>query len=341
MSYPYNLLFASLLSLSLTACSNKQESHKELFAAMIMTKAQVASSVPTDSGVLIRNTETDNWKRVGPKIQMISSATADPSDPKIIFLAAGNGISRTTNGGESWHTVTGWRESDILQIAIDPTNSKRVYAASGWGVTISKDGGDSWTAANKGLPEYFSKGIVVDHRNPNRLLLATTTGLFESHNYAETWQRISSFPEVAALLIRRSQSDPNFWIVGTEGQGVWISDDDGKTWRNSAPALKAANIYGVAIDPGDSSNLAAGGWLTGVHVSSDGGKSWSKSEGKLPSANLTSMIFDENEAHRLWVSTFEEGTFYSDDHGATWSSPQLEGAYVQDLGFLPVSSTNK
>jgi len=302
---------------------------------MIMTKAQVASSVPTDSGVLVHDAETDSWHRIGPKIQMISSATSDPSNPETVFLAAGNGITRTTNGGKSWHTVTGWRESDVLQIAIDPTDSKRVYAASGWGVTISKDGGDSWTAANKGLPEYFSKGIVVDHRKTNRLLLATTTGLFESTNYAESWQRVSSFPQVAALRLRRSQSDPDFWIAGTEGQGVWISLDDGHTWQSSAPPLKDDNVYAVAINPSDPSYLAAGGWSTGVYLSNNGGKSWMKADGDLPSPNITAMVFDANESQRVWVSTFEEGTFYSDDEGFTWANTNLDGAYVFDLGFLP------
>ena len=53
--------------------------------------------------------------------------------------------------------------SDALQIAIDPTDSQLVYAATAWGVTVSNDGGDSWKASNQGLPEYFSKGVVIDH----------------------------------------------------------------------------------------------------------------------------------------------------------------------------------
>ncbi len=233
--------------------------------------------------------------------------------------------------------VTGWRESDALQIAIDPNNSQLVYAATAWGVIISTDGGDSWQASNEGLPEYFSKGIVIDHRNTDRLLLATTTGLFESTNRATNWKRISSLPEVAALRLRRSEQNPNSWIAGTEGQGVWISNDDCKTWQATAPALSNANVYGVAIDPYNSSHLAAGGWDAGVHLSSDGGKSWKLVSESFPSQNVTSVIFDDNVPGRLWASTFEEGTFYSDDKGSSWTNAQLDGAYVFDLGFMPKS----
>ncbi|MCZ6675115.1 MAG: hypothetical protein O7C75_19450 [Verrucomicrobia bacterium] len=332
------LIFVWLATLSLTACAKKPVSQIDLFAAMIMTKAQVSSSIPTDSGVLVRNSDTGDWQRIGPKIQMISSATADPSDTDTIFLACGNGIVRTTNGGVSWHMVTGWRESDVLQIAIDPSNGDRVYAATAWGVTRSTDGGESWVASNTGLPEYFSKGIVLDQRQPNRLLLATTTGLFESKNHAKSWQRLPSFPEVAALRLRRSESHPDFWIAGTEGKGVWISRDDGQSWKSSTSALKDANVYAVAIDPFDSSSLAAGGWSTGVYLSDNGGKSWMKAKGELPSPNITSMVFDANVPHRVWVSTFEEGTFYSDNAGSTWINADLDGAYVFDLGFLPTQS---
>ncbi|MCB1120670.1 MAG: hypothetical protein KJT03_03910 [Verrucomicrobiae bacterium] len=319
----------------INSSAQKTDTPMVLFTAMMMTKAQQASSVPTDSGVLLRDKSTGEWLRFGPAIQMISSATADPSDPDTIFLACGNGIVRSQDGGESWRLVTGWRESDVLQIAVDPEDGNRVYAASAWGVTLSTDGGDTWQASNTGLPEYFSKNIAIDYRKTSRLLLATGTGLFESRNRGKTWKRITSFPQVAGLRLRRSESDPDLWICGSEGRGVWVSTDDGKTWKATAPALKEANIYGVAIDPFEADNLAAGGWGTGVYLTEDRGKSWEKARGKLPSDNITSVLFDVNVSHRIWASTFEEGTYFSDDFGNSWTTAELDGAYVQDLGFLP------
>jgi len=335
MSLRHTLILAGIGFAFTSGCATNQDAPSELFAAMIMTKEQQASSTPTDSGVLLHDTSSGTWKRIGPKVMIILSAVADPSDPKTMFFACGNGIVRTKDGGESWRLVTGWRESDVLQIAIDPEDGNSVYAASCWGVTVSRDGGDTWSASNTGLPEYFSKGIVLDHLNTNRLLLATTTGLFQSKDRAKSWKRVKSFPETAVLRLRRSASDANVWIAGTEGIGVWISKDDGKSWKASATALKTANVYAVAIHPENSSMLAAGGWDTGVYISSDGGNSWSLSSKDLPSQNITSMVFDENTPNRLWVSTFEEGTYYSDDSGQTWESGNLYGAYVYDLGFLP------
>ncbi len=335
MSFTRTIFILSLTILGFTACAEKNTEETDLFVAMIMTKAQQASSIPTDSGVLMYDQESNRWKRLGPKIQMISSATVDPADPNTIFLACGNGIVRSKDAGETWRLVTGWRESDVLQIAIDPTDSNLVYAATAWGVILSTDGGDSWKASNQGLPEYFSKGIVIDHRDTSRLLLATTTGLFESNNHGANWKRVPSFPEVAALRLRRSEQNPDFWIAGTEGQGVWISKDDGKSWTATAPSLNKANVYGVAVDPHNSTNLAGGGWTSGVHLTTDGGKTWRSVSKNLPSQNITSVVFDTSVSGRLWASTFEEGTFYTDDNGTNWTNAQLDGAYVFDLGFLP------
>ncbi|MEX0330479.1 MAG: WD40/YVTN/BNR-like repeat-containing protein [Puniceicoccaceae bacterium] len=327
--------FALLPVLATSGCSAQSQVDSEMFIAMIMTKNQRSSSIPTDSGILLHSKDTGEWERLGPAIQMISSVTADPSNPNSLFLACGNGVVRSLDGGETWRMVTGWKESDVLQIAIDPTDGNRIYAATAWGVNVSTDGGESWSMANNGLDEYFAKGIVIDARDPSRLLLANTRGLFESTDRTATWVRNEGIPEVAILRLRRGESNPDVWIAGTEGRGIYISHDDAVSWKAVAPALSEANVYGVAVDPHDSNHLAAGGWDTGIHLSSDGGITWQKAT-DLVSPNVTAVCFDANVPGRLWASTFEEGTYFTDDMGKNWKSADLDGAYVFDIGFLPI-----
>jgi photosystem II stability/assembly factor-like uncharacterized protein len=335
--YTLLLLLASIpLAGCATAGSDQPDmpDSSRLFAAMAMTGDQQASSTPTDSGLMLIDPEAHTWDRLGPQIMFINSAVADPDDPETLYYACGNGVARTENGGETWRLVTGWRESDVMRIVIDPSDTDRIYGATIWGVIISRDGGDTWMAANSGLPEYFSKDIVLDESSPERLLLATTTGLFESNNRAAEWQRVDSFPEVAVLRLERSGVDPDIWIAGTEGQGLWLSTDNARSWKQVAPALANAYVYAVALSPADTADMAAGGWGTGVHISRDGGKTWQAATGSTTSPNITSMIFDRHEEGRLWASTFEKGTFFTDDSGTTWSDPYLVGAYVFDLGYL-------
>ncbi len=343
------LSILTLVAFILSAHSLVAESLPEtkIYAALGMTKSQKSSPVPTDSGVFLYDTSDQRWHRFGPTIQQVNSISADPSNPQIIYLACGNGIVRSQNNGITWKLVTGWRESDITKIAVDPANGQNIYAASAWGVTISRDGGENWSAANKGLVERFSKSIIVDHLNPKRILLATTAGLFISEDSAETWTQNPTAPEIAILRLDRNKTNPSLWIAGTEGKGVIISSDDGQTWRSTAPELSEANVYGVGTDSSNSQVLAAGGWGTGIWVSADGGTSWTYRGDGLPSQNITATTFDQSHSGRLWASTFEEGTFYSDDLGKSWHSDDLIvpggrgsilGAYVNDLGVIPVKN---
>lgn len=330
-----NTIYISGIAL-FAALSLEAKPRQELYAAFAMTKEQESSPLPTDSGVFLRASAEDDWRRIGPVIQSMNSIAVNPNDLDTIFIACGNGIVRSTDGGETWRLTTGWRESDVLTVTVDPENGENVYAASVWGVSLSRDGGSSWQPANKGLAETYSRTIIVDSLKPRRLLLGTADGVYESVNHGESWKAVRSSPKLAILRLARSQANHRLWIAGTEGKGVYLSRDDGKRWEPVANELKEANVYAVAADPADENLLAAGGWETGVWVSRDGGASWSRAAKDLPYSNITAMTFDENVPGRLWASTFEEGTYYSDDFGANWQNGNLDGAYVLDLGFVPM-----
>src|SRR5205809_971175 len=73
-------------------------------------------------------------------VQSIGAVTIDPKNPKVIWVGTGeawthnsvsigNGIYRSTDGGDNW-TRMGLPESErIAKIIVDPTHSNVVYAA--------------------------------------------------------------------------------------------------------------------------------------------------------------------------------------------------------------------
>ena len=331
-------LFAAACIGLLTTLAHAQTmpSQPRLFVALAMTKSQKSSPIPTDSGVFLYDHSTGDWNRTGPVIQAINSISTDPSNPSTLFLACGNGIVRSLDAGETWRMTSGWRESDITKIAVDPSNGQNVYAASVWGVSVSRDGGSSWVPSNRGLAEKYSKTIIIDRLKPKRVILGTADGIYVSKDEANTWKAVRSSPKLLVLRIDRSGADSDLWIAGTEGQGVYVSRNDAKTWVPVAAQLAQSNIYAVAADSRNASNLAAAGWDTGVWVSSDGGEHWVDRGEGLSSRNVTALAFDANCSGRLWVSTFEEGTLYSDDLGKQWKEGGLYGAYVLDLGTVLV-----
>ena len=264
----------SFLAVASASVATDSAIKSKLFTAFAMTKAQQASSLPTDSGIFLQGPGDGAWDRIGPVIQAMNSVASDPSDPSKIFIACGNGIVRSLDNGASWRMVTGWRESDFTKISIDPRNGDNIYAASVWGVSLSRDGGESWQAANKGLAEQYCRCVIVDERNSKRVLLGTDDGVYESRNRAESWTAVRNSPKSNILRMARSGADLDLWIAGTEGEGVFLSKNDGKTWESASNELEGKNVYAVALNPKTASKMAAGGWDAGVWLSDDGGKSW-------------------------------------------------------------------
>ncbi len=138
----------------------------------------------------------------------------------------------------------------ISGIAVDPNNASHylVSAASG-GVWKTVNAGITWTPVFDREGSYSIGCIVLDPKNP----LTVWVGTGENNS-----QRSVSY-----------------------GNGVYRSDDGGKTWKNVG--LKASEHIGrIAIDPKDSKTVyvAAQGPLwgpggdRGLFKTTDGGKTW-------------------------------------------------------------------
>lgn len=326
-----------LLAIGLGAALAYAEARPRLSAALIMTAGQKNSSLPTDAGLFIHDGSAVGWQRFGPKIQFINSMEVSPLDPARVFLACGNGVARTRDGGASWKLVTGWRESDIMDLAIDPVDDATIYAATIWGPVVSRDGGDTWSYAMQGLPEPFCRVVVIDRRDRNRILLGSDAGVFESRDRAAAWNPVTLGPGVNILDLKQSQADPDRWLAGTELHGAFLSRDNGHTWSPVLGREGSRNVYAVGFHPENADVMVLGGWGMGVWLSEDGGATWSDRGRGLPSNDVTAVVIAPEDADypgRLWASTFELSTFFSDDRGQTWEDANLPGAYVYELKFV-------
>jgi photosystem II stability/assembly factor-like uncharacterized protein len=88
------------------------------------------------------------------------------------------------------------------------------------------------------------------------------------HHSLKTW----AVPEVAY-----SPSAPNKVFAGTRGDGVWLSDDFGATWRKPCYGKRGpGKVRCLTIDPFDVNTLYAGTEPIDLFVSRDGAKSWER-----------------------------------------------------------------
>src|SRR5258706_6637862 len=79
-------------------------------------------------------------------------------------------------------------------------------------------------------------------------------------------------PKIAA-----SSSRPNVVFAGTRGDGVWASEDFGKSWKKRCSGKRGRGKgRSVTIDPHDADTVWAGTEPIDIFVSRDGTKSWER-----------------------------------------------------------------
>src|SRR4051794_19178655 len=173
-------------------------------------------------------------------VQSIGALAIDPAHPQTVWVGTGeawtrnsvsigDGVYKSTDGGDTWTNV-GLPESErIAAIAVHPTDGQTVYACVAgklWsdsterGLHKTADGGRTWTLVLKGPnPSTGCASVSLDPAKPERLFAS----LWDFRR--QGWTFRSGGPSPAA----------------PSGSGLFVSENAGQTWTS----LDAANVKGL------------------------------------------------------------------------------------------------
>ncbi len=314
-----------------------------LYAAVQQTDAFIVGAANAGTGV--HRYDGGAWTPLGWRNVRCNALAADPTG--VIYMAAGNGVFRSLDGGATWRITTSWWITETQDVAVDPTSPDNIYAATAYGVWRSPDRGDSWFAASRGIPEpesTFVQTIVAD--DDGHVIIGTETGLFRSTDGAESWHPVGP-PDVAIRDLHQSAADAALWLAGTEDCGVLVSRDGGESWRfadgepgavgrGSEVVLERVTFYAVALDPTNPARMAAGGYGTGVLESTDGGRHWAPCGTRFPNEHVHALAFDPRNSG-LWAGTTGAGVYVLDENGM-WRHVGLAGSSIRDLEFFALQA---
>jgi photosystem II stability/assembly factor-like uncharacterized protein len=209
-------------------------------------------------------------------------------------------------------------------------------------------------------------GLAVDPNNPSHYFVASASGgVWKTLNAGTTWTPV--FDREGSYSIGCIALDPKnpltVWVGTGEnnsqrsvsyGNGVYRSEDGGKTWKNVG--LKTSEHIGrIAIDPKDSNivYVAAQGPLwgpggdRGLYKTTDGGKTWKQILKISENTGVTDVVIDPQNPETLYAAAYqrrrhmwtlidggpESALYKSTDAGATWNKLRA-GLPTTDMGRI-------
>jgi photosystem II stability/assembly factor-like uncharacterized protein len=235
-------------------------------------------------------------------------------------------------GGMVADTFTGlkWRSigpaiasGRVMAIAVNPNKKAEYYVgvASG-GVWKTENDGTTWAAVFEGEGSYSIGAVTIDPNDSSVVWVGT--------------------------------GEPNSQRSVSYGDGIYRSDDGGKSWQNLG-LKKSEHIGRVVIDPRDSKvvYVAAEGPLwsaggdRGLYKTTDGGKTWKAVLTVSENTGVADVAMDPSNPDIVYASAYqrrrhvftlidggpESAIYKSTDAGATWNKLK-SGLPTVDMGRI-------
>ncbi len=293
--------------------------------------------------------------------QSIGAVKIDPSSSDTIWVgtgeswvrnsvSVGDGVYKSTDGGNSWNRV-GLEDSEhISRIVVDPKKSDTVYVcATGhlWnaneerGVFKTTDGGKSWKrilyvngdtgcgdlAIDPQEPDILYAGMWQFRRSPDFFSSGGPgSGFYKTTDGGEHWEKMTEgLPEgdLGRIGIGVAPSRPAviYALVEAKDNGLYRSDDFGEHWRlvNSGFNIAVRPFYfaTVTVDPSNYERVYKPS--LSFAISGDGGKSFSGGimDGGAVHSDSHSVWVNPAHPNQLLLGT-DGGVYESRDKGVSW-----------------------
>jgi len=305
-----------------------------LFAAVFMVRGSVSGSSAGEFGVFIRNSPGDsNWSKItSSNIFTFGLGYFSHGLTRRYYVAAGNGLHRSTDGGASWKIMTSWRTMEVLSVVPDPVDSAVITISTPWGIFQTRDDGGTWVEKMEGMKRWYVEMVIMHPRDRRTLYAASEDDLYVSRDRSEHWKPLSVGAS-PVLTVHQLVADPAIMLVGIEDGGIRRTTDGGESW-SAAKGLDSSSIYCITSST-DGRELYAGGWMTGVWRSVDRGATWSPIWADPLVESVLCIFVDPENPRHLLVGTDGQGVVESRDGGRTWAHAGLYGGKIKQLAFYP------
>jgi PKD repeat protein len=197
-----------------------------------------------------------------------------PTDPLTLYVGNDNGVRKTTNGMQSWTTISDFTVT-VRQMAISESNPDYIFASYGNTIKRTKDGGESWSDVSNGLPSNAISYIAIHPSNPELIAVSLsgyTEGkkLYISEDAGDIWTNHSlNLPNLPANCVTFYDDPAASLYVGMD-VGVYYIDntlDQYETFWEGMPNVIVTELeINYQINKIRAGTYGRGLWESGIHM---------------------------------------------------------------------------
>lgn len=210
--------------------------------------------VATTMGVFESENEGEQWqKRMDgmKEVLMVVTLTLDQTRPAIMYAGTSGGVYKSLNRGMRWEkSNNGLVDPELLKssralgvtvVQVDPYSPDTVFAATLNGIYKSTEAGASWTRIAQSLPDQMISAMVLDRGKPGAVYVASRKGIYKSEDQGATWAaKNDGFASLNIRSLAQSATNPHVLYAGTNGSGLYRTQDGGDHWTPLPPVQSHA-----------------------------------------------------------------------------------------------------
>jgi photosystem II stability/assembly factor-like uncharacterized protein len=254
------------------------------------------------------------------------SLVIDPSHPNILYagLSPVGGVVKSVDGGETFLPASnGIGIPAVFTLAIDPNHPNVLYAGTqGLGAFKSIDGAQTWTPLNVDSTVW---SLLIDPSDSDVVYAGTNGhGVYKSVDAGNTFERIGS-PEVGVVYALAKSGKQLF--AGTATQGISVSEDGGRHWKNTGVTPNTALIMSAGVR----GEVYVGTNFDGVfvHRAEQDAQEWHRMAWqplqRCACQNGHAIAVDPGDHDHVFLSTNDGGLLVTEDGGRHWSDGGVNG----------------
>jgi photosystem II stability/assembly factor-like uncharacterized protein len=332
--------------------------------------------VATASGGIWKSTNKGTtWTSVfdHQAVSTFGDIDISPSNPQIIWAGTGeqnnrqstswgNGVYRSTNGGETWTHVGLDDTRHIGRVRVHPGDPNTAYVAAlgnlwkgsdARGVYKTTNGGGTWERVLfvDSLTGFVD--LVMDPAQPNTLYAAAyqrqrrawgfngggpSSGIYKTTDGGRTWRALTQgLPpgDKGRIGLAISSSNPRVLVATVEHadngrDGTYRTVNGGESWER-VNALNPRPMYysHVFIDPTDENRVYV--LATAFYTSADGGRSFGDISGRL-----TYDVGVHSDFHSMWIDPTDPEHFYLAGDGGLYETWDRGENYIK-INNMPIA----